>query len=190
MMPLRANIINIKRSKTNTVHVYRFIWCFVQKWRVDRLDNDGWERACVYVIYCHHCTHYWVLMFMRLQWMIWLCMMTSSNRNIFRVTALCAGNSPVTGEFPSQRPATRNFDAFFDMRLNKRWSKQSICRWYQTPTRSLWRQCNDGWERAYVSHPCTHYWVLMFMRLQSSVLLFSVLMMIAHCTFWQLDIDH
>ena len=27
--------------------------------------------------------------------------------------ALCAGNSPVTGEFPSQRPMTRNFDAFF-----------------------------------------------------------------------------
>ena len=28
--------------------------------------------------------------------------------------ALCAGNSPVTGEFPSQRPVTRSFDVFFD----------------------------------------------------------------------------
>ena len=27
-------------------------------------------------------------------------MMTSSNGNIFRVTGLCAGNSPVAGEFP------------------------------------------------------------------------------------------
>ena len=27
--------------------------------------------------------------------------------------ALCAGNSPVTGEFPSQRPVTRSFDIFF-----------------------------------------------------------------------------
>ena len=35
--------------------------------------------------------------------------------------ALCAGNSPVTGEFPSQRPMTRSFDVFFDLRLNKRW---------------------------------------------------------------------
>ena len=26
----------------------------------------------------------------------------------------CAANSPVTGEFPSQRPVTRSFDAFFD----------------------------------------------------------------------------
>ena len=33
--------------------------------------------------------------------------------------ALCAGNTPVTGVFPSQRPVTRSFDIFFDMRLNK-----------------------------------------------------------------------
>ena len=31
--------------------------------------------------------------------------------------ALCAENSPVTGEFPSQRPVTRSFDAFFDLHL-------------------------------------------------------------------------
>ena len=29
--------------------------------------------------------------------------------------ALCAGNSSVTGEFPSQRPMTRSFDVFFDL---------------------------------------------------------------------------
>ena len=39
--------------------------------------------------------------------------------------AVCAGNSPVPGEFPSQRPVTRSFDVFFDLRLNKRLSKQS-----------------------------------------------------------------
>ena len=31
----------------------------------------------------------------------------------FALLALCAGNSPVTGEFPSQRPVTRSFDVFF-----------------------------------------------------------------------------
>ena len=36
---------------------------------------------------------------------------------------LCAGNSPVTGEFSSQRPVKRSFDVFFDLRLNKRLSK-------------------------------------------------------------------
>ena len=38
--------------------------------------------------------------------------------------AICAGNSPVTGEFSAQRPVTRSFDVFFDLRLNKRLSKQ------------------------------------------------------------------
>ena len=38
--------------------------------------------------------------------------------------ALCAGNSPVTGEFPSHMPMTRSFDLFFVLRLNKRLSKQ------------------------------------------------------------------
>ena len=27
--------------------------------------------------------------------------------------ALCAGNSPVIGELPAQRPVTRSFDVFF-----------------------------------------------------------------------------
>ena len=36
---------------------------------------------------------------------------------------LCAGNSPVTGEFSSQRPMTQSFDVFIDLGLNKRSSK-------------------------------------------------------------------
>ena len=51
--------------------------------------------------------------------------MTSSNGSIFRVTALCAGSSPVAGEFPSQRPVTRSFDVFSDLRMNKRLNKRS-----------------------------------------------------------------
>ena len=39
--------------------------------------------------------------------------------------AICARNSPVPSEFPAQRPVTRSFDVFFDLRLNKRLSKQS-----------------------------------------------------------------
>ena len=38
--------------------------------------------------------------------------------------AFCAVNSSVPGEFPSQRAVTRSFDVFFDLRLNKRLSKQ------------------------------------------------------------------
>ena len=39
--------------------------------------------------------------------------------------ALCEGNSPVTGEFPSQKPVTWSFDIFVDLRLNKRLGKES-----------------------------------------------------------------
>ena len=55
---------------------------------------------------------------------------------------LCAGNSAVPGEFPTQRPVTRRFDVFFDLRLNKRLSKQSWGWWFETISRPLWRHCN------------------------------------------------
>ena len=56
--------------------------------------------------------------------------------------AICAGNSPVTGEFPAQRPVTWSFDIFFDLRLSKRLSKQWWGWWFETPSRSLWRHRN------------------------------------------------
>ena len=56
--------------------------------------------------------------------------------------SLCEGNSLVTGGFPSQRPVTRSFDVFYYLRLNKRLSKQSTRRWYEAPSRSLWRHSN------------------------------------------------
>ena len=70
--------------------------------------------------------------------------MTSSNGNISATLAICVGNSPVTGEFPTQRPVTRSFDVFFDLRLNKRLSKQSWGRWFATLLRPLWRHCNGS----------------------------------------------
>ena len=56
--------------------------------------------------------------------------------------ALCAVNSPVTGEFPSQRPVTRSFDVSLDLCPNKRLSKQSRRRWLEMPARSSWRPRN------------------------------------------------
>ena len=74
-----------------------------------------------------------------------LSMMTSSNGNIFRVTSLLCGESLATGEFPSQRPLTRGFDVFFDLRLKKRLSKQSRRQSFETPLGSLWYHCNVVW---------------------------------------------
>ena len=75
-------------------------------------------------------------------------MMTSSNGNISRVTGPLCGNSPVPGEFPSQRPVTRSFGVFFDLRLNKRLRKQSWGWWFETPSRSLWRHCNEIYQES------------------------------------------
>ena len=67
----------------------------------------------------------------------------SANGNIFHVTG------PLWGEFtghqwiPLTKPVTQRFDVFFDLCLNKRLSKQSRRQWFETPSRSLWRQCND-----------------------------------------------
>ena len=57
--------------------------------------------------------------------------------------ALCAGSSPASGKFPSQRPVTGSFDVFFDLRLNKRLNKQWWGWWFDTPSRPIWRHCND-----------------------------------------------
>ena len=72
-------------------------------------------------------------------------MTTSSNGNIFRVTGPLCGEFTGPGEFPAQWPGTRSFDVFFDLRLNKRLSKQPWGWWFETPPWSLWRHCN-GYE--------------------------------------------
>ena len=65
---------------------------------------------------------------------LWLSWWRHQMETFSALLALCVGNSPVTGDFPSQRPVTRCFDVFFQLRLNKRLSKQS---WGW-----LWRHCN------------------------------------------------
>ena len=68
--------------------------------------------------------------------------------------ALFAGNSPVTGEFPAQRPVTWSFDIFFDLRLDKRWVNNSEadglrrhCAHYDVIVMALYR-----WLNAKLSH--------------------------------------
>ena len=69
---------------------------------------------------------------------------------ISALLAICAGNSSVPGDFPAQRPVTRIKDVFFDLRLNKRLSKQSWGWWFETVSRPLWRHRND-WTIPYVA---------------------------------------
>ena len=61
--------------------------------------------------------------------------------------AICEGNSPVTSEFPSQRPVEWGFGVFFHRRLNKSLSNQSRRLWFETPSGPLCRHCNVGEDR-------------------------------------------
>ena len=68
--------------------------------------------------------------------------------------AICAGNSPVPGEFPAQRPVTRSFDVFFDLHPNKRLNKQWLGWWFETPSCPLRGHRND--------HVCSLWDILYF----------------------------
>ena len=57
--------------------------------------------------------------------------------------AIFAGISSVPCEFPTQRPVTRSFDVYFDLRLNKRLCKQWWGWWFETLLCPLWRHSND-----------------------------------------------
>ena len=74
--------------------------------------------------------------------------------------ACCAGISPVTGEFPSQRPVLLSIDVFCDLRLNKRLSKQWRGWWFETPSRPLWRHYNAVIPLQYLAQK--HLWALTF----------------------------
>ena len=96
---------------------------------------------------CYHCS------FMSNQSRTHYIIMTSSNGNIFRVTGhLC-------GEFTGHRwiPRTKASDAelwcFFDLRLNKRLSKQWCGWWFETSLCSLWRHGNDPAKWCICSRP-------------------------------------
>ena len=78
--------------------------------------------------------------------------------------ALCAGNSPVTGEFPAQRPVTRSFDVFYDLCLNKRLSKQSRGWWrhhrayYDVIVMGLERREDFSTHQTRVTKPSPQWW--------------------------------
>ena len=69
-------------------------------------------------------------------------MITLSNGTISALLALLRGihRSPV--DSPHNGQWRRALMFFFYLRLNKRLSKQWRPRWFETPSRSLWRHCN------------------------------------------------
>ena len=88
--------------------------------------------------------------------------------------AICTVDSPVTGEFPSQRPVTRSFDAFY-LRLDKWLIKQSRRRWYETPSRSLSCHYNVHFSNQ------NKQWLYLFLN--------PIMMYISHCWSRELNME-
>ena len=81
-----------------------------------------------------------------------LYMMTSSNENIFGVNGRLGGKS--TGHW--WIPFTKASDAelwYFYIRMNKQLSKQLRRWWFETPSRSFWRHCNESINMIHIFHP-------------------------------------
>ena len=98
-------------------------------------DKNRERQGCV--LYCHAiAAKLW-------KYQIYSSWWRHQMKKEFRVTGLLCGEFTGSGEFPTQRPMTRSFDVFFDLRLNKRLSKQPWGWWFETPSRSLWRQCYE-----------------------------------------------
>ena len=104
--------------------------------------------------------------------------------------AICAGNSPVIGEFPAQRPVTRTFDVFFDLRLNKPFSTQSWGWWFETPSRPLCRHRNGIFHQNYFCNICTiatlniflkNYCTIFFMRMYQKKIICQIF---RYHTYW------
>ena len=73
-----------------------------------------------------------------------------------RVTGLLCREFTDHWWFPSQRPVTRSFDVFFDLRLNQQFSKQWRRLWSETSLRLSWRHCNVTRLFSWITMTYTH----------------------------------
>ena len=96
------------------------LWCLVVIWMVNFTHSGQpglfrWHRSNL-------------VMTATIKYAWHMCHMNSQHDDVIkwkhfpRHWPFSVGNSPVTGEFPSQRPVTRSFAVFFDLRLNQRWA--------------------------------------------------------------------
>ena len=89
--------------------------------------------------------------------------------------AICVGNSPVTSEFLAPRPVMQSFDIFFDLHLNKRFSKPSWGWLFETPSCPLWHHCNvTGVSTVPPIFDCTCYIFLFYWLWGVAMLLHSI----------------
>ena len=143
-------------SRSNYIHAQKWLWLFNVVCKTTTLSSNprvltitgpdprlvvemGSVANYITSLQCHVRDTFlnilWVVLERRLMLLTWW---RHHMKTFSAVLAFCAGNSPVTGEFPSQRPVMRSFDVFFDLRLNQQLSKQWRHRWFEMPSHSSW----------------------------------------------------
>ena len=111
--------------------------------------NDALTTTLLLINITHRKTFALYILIDRYGWICWIsycspkCIWCHQMETFSALLAICAGNSPVPGEFPAQRPVTRSSDVFFDQRSNKRLSKQWRGWWFETQSCPLWRHRNE-----------------------------------------------
>ena len=114
-----------KGAVMRTFHVFASLYTLLNTMMLERLQCNVLESSLLCQAICR------AICGMSFR----LTMKTSSYGNLFRFIGLSCGKFT---SHQSQRPETRSFDIFFDLRLNKQLRKQWR-RWlFETPSRSLW----------------------------------------------------
>ena len=107
------------------------------------VESCKWYQSMVQKMFIHHlwdfenCIYIYIIIF-SVDGFTWWCPQMETFSTLL---ALCVGNSPVTGEFTSQRPVTRSFDVLFDLCLNKGWANNRVAGDLRHH-RAHWRHCN------------------------------------------------
>ena len=126
--------IKVYLISANVTHIIHFIvsllWSAVSRW-------CGWLKWVSLIDFDHT---YGLWCKMSSKWFTWW---RHQMKTFSALLAICAGNLPVTNEFPAQRSVTRSFGVLFHLRLYKRLSKQSWGWRFETPSCPLWCHCND-----------------------------------------------
>ena len=130
-----------RRSFTYILFRLDHVWSWWKRWMFLLLET--WKRLKFIIFYTFDVS--------------WWCYQMET---FSALLAIWAGNSPVPGEFPAQRPVTRSFDVFLDLRLNKWLSKQSWGWWFEMLSHQLWRHRNvvrirqwrSGWRQNKVKY--------------------------------------
>ena len=155
----RGYFITARSHEHHSVSDNRHLDCSVNSWVTSKKIPKGHgfgKDFDVMLLYRHYIIH-------RPWW-------RHQMEKISALLAICAGNSPVTGEFPAQRPVTRSFDVSSDLRLTNQLSKQSWGWWFETPSCLLWRHTNVylGAVRSSVTHVFLCYMHVRFLTILTS----------------------